>query len=103
MPPCGRTPRTRELSLTGVAAIVITRSLEPRAAAVDPWSDDRGGQMKAVVIEEPNQAGVKQSMTQPRVLATLSSRSRPGGICGTDIHVLEGDFEPTRYPIVPGH
>ena len=25
------------------------------------------------------------------------------GICGTDIHVLRGEFAPTRYPIVPGH
>jgi 2-desacetyl-2-hydroxyethyl bacteriochlorophyllide A dehydrogenase len=25
------------------------------------------------------------------------------GLCGTDIHVLEGEFEPTVYPIVPGH
>jgi 2-desacetyl-2-hydroxyethyl bacteriochlorophyllide A dehydrogenase len=25
------------------------------------------------------------------------------GICGTDIHVLHGEFAPTRYPIVPGH
>jgi hypothetical protein len=88
-----RTPQFRKVNLTGAAPIMMTALL---GAA-------RGGQIKAVVIEEPNQLGVKQSMTQPRVLATLSSRSRPGGICGTDIHVLEGDFEPTRYPIVPGH
>lgn len=25
------------------------------------------------------------------------------GICGTDIHVYEGEFSPTPYPIVPGH
>lgn len=25
------------------------------------------------------------------------------GICGTDIHILDGDFAPTPYPIVPGH
>jgi 2-desacetyl-2-hydroxyethyl bacteriochlorophyllide A dehydrogenase len=25
------------------------------------------------------------------------------GICGTDLHVLDGEFAPTRYPIIPGH
>lgn len=25
------------------------------------------------------------------------------GLCGTDIHVLDGEFEPTVFPIVPGH
>jgi 2-desacetyl-2-hydroxyethyl bacteriochlorophyllide A dehydrogenase len=25
------------------------------------------------------------------------------GLCGTDLHVLDGEFAPTVYPIVPGH
>lgn len=25
------------------------------------------------------------------------------GICGTDIHILDGEFPPAPYPIVPGH
>jgi len=25
------------------------------------------------------------------------------GLCGTDIHVLEGEFEPTVFPLIPGH
>ncbi len=25
------------------------------------------------------------------------------GICGTDLHIVDGEFAPTRYPIVPGH
>jgi len=25
------------------------------------------------------------------------------GICGTDIHIIDGEFPPTTYPIVPGH
>ena len=25
------------------------------------------------------------------------------GMCGTDIHIAEGEFPPTPYPIVPGH
>jgi 2-desacetyl-2-hydroxyethyl bacteriochlorophyllide A dehydrogenase len=25
------------------------------------------------------------------------------GICGTDVHVLDGEFAPTVFPIIPGH
>lgn len=25
------------------------------------------------------------------------------GICGTDIHILEGDYELARFPLIPGH
>ena len=25
------------------------------------------------------------------------------GVCGTDIHILDGEFPPAPYPIVPGH
>ncbi len=59
--------------------------------------------MKAVVVEEPNEVVVKE---------VPDPRPRPGeavvkveacGICGTDIHVIRGEFEPTRYPIIPGH
>ena len=25
------------------------------------------------------------------------------GICGTDVHIADGEFPPTPYPIIPGH
>ncbi|MFI9048385.1 zinc-dependent alcohol dehydrogenase family protein [Streptomyces sp. NPDC053427] len=25
------------------------------------------------------------------------------GICGTDVHIVQGEFAPTPYPIIPGH
>jgi len=25
------------------------------------------------------------------------------GVCGTDLHIADGEFEPTPYPIIPGH
>ncbi|MBV9803413.1 MAG: alcohol dehydrogenase catalytic domain-containing protein, partial [Solirubrobacterales bacterium] len=25
------------------------------------------------------------------------------GICGTDLHIIDGEFDGTRYPIIPGH
>ena len=59
--------------------------------------------MKAVVIEEPNKVTVKkvEDPTPGPVDAVIKVEAC--GICGTDIHVIRGEFEPTRYPIVPGH
>lgn len=59
--------------------------------------------MRAVIIEEPG-----------RIAATTVDDPTPGprevvvavagvGICGTDLHILDGEFAPTPYPIVPGH
>ena len=59
--------------------------------------------MKAVVVERP---GVVQVHDVPV--------PRPGphdvvvkvgacGICGTDLHIIDGEFPPTQYPLIPGH
>ncbi|HSS62296.1 MAG TPA: zinc-dependent alcohol dehydrogenase family protein [Candidatus Limnocylindrales bacterium] len=59
--------------------------------------------MKAVVIEEPNEVVVR-SVADPRPSAGEAVvKVEACGICGTDIHVIRGEFEPTRYPIIPGH
>jgi 2-desacetyl-2-hydroxyethyl bacteriochlorophyllide A dehydrogenase len=59
--------------------------------------------VKAVVVEEPHRVDVR-SIDDPTPGADdLIVRVEACGICGTDLHVLEGDFAPTRYPIVPGH
>ena len=59
--------------------------------------------MKAVLIETPRQVGVvRLDDPAPGPLDAIV-QVEACGICGTDIHVLEGDFAPTRYPIVPGH
>ncbi len=59
--------------------------------------------MRAVQIEKP---GVV------RVVDLPEPEPRPGevlvevgacGICGTDLHIADGEFPPTPYPIVPGH
>ncbi len=41
-------------------------------------------------------------MIPRRRTARWSWRSRPADICGTDLHILEGEFAPS-LPIVPGH
>ena len=59
--------------------------------------------MKAVVIEKPGTITV-QDVPQPEpeegeVLVKVGAC----GICGTDLHIADGEFPPTPYPIVPGH
>jgi 2-desacetyl-2-hydroxyethyl bacteriochlorophyllide A dehydrogenase len=59
--------------------------------------------VKAVVIEKPNQVKV-QSVSDPTPDPTQAVvKVEACGICGTDIHVIRGEFAPTRYPIIPGH
>lgn len=59
--------------------------------------------MKAAVIENPGEI---------RVGSVEDPTPRPGevvlrvgvcGVCGTDLHIADGEFPPTPYPIVPGH
>jgi len=59
--------------------------------------------MKAVVIEEPNRVVVKSIADPVPGPNEAIVKVEACGICGTDIHVLRGEFAPTRYPIVPGH
>ncbi len=59
--------------------------------------------MKAVVIETPRHVGVVRLDDPTPGPGDAIVQVEACGICGTDIHVLEGDFAPTRYPIVPGH
>jgi len=59
--------------------------------------------VRAVLLHEPS---------KPEVTDVPDPTPGPGdviiavdacGICGTDLHILDGDFAPTPYPIVPGH
>ena len=59
--------------------------------------------MKAVVIEEPNRMVVSRIEDPTPATGEAVIKVEACGICGTDIHVLRGEFAPTRYPIVPGH
>ena len=59
--------------------------------------------MKAVVVEEPNEVVVKDVADPKPRSGEAVVKVEACGICGTDIHVIRGEFEPTRYPIIPGH
>ena len=59
--------------------------------------------MLAVVVEKPHEVEVRD-IPRPEV-GPNEALVRVGacGICGTDVHVIEGEFPPTKYPIVIGH
>ena len=59
--------------------------------------------MKAVVIEKPDQVSVTKVEDPIPARAQARIKVEACGICGTDIHVIRGEFAPTRYPIIPGH
>lgn len=58
--------------------------------------------MKAVVFESPKKANIKNVappiIKDDEVLIAV----RSAGVCGTDVHIFEGDFIGT-YPVIPGH
>jgi D-arabinose 1-dehydrogenase-like Zn-dependent alcohol dehydrogenase len=59
--------------------------------------------VKAVVISVPGQVGIEQLPDPVPGSLELVIKVEACGICGTDLHILDGEFPPTRYPIVPGH
>ena len=58
--------------------------------------------MRALVIEEPRKAIVKQVPYPKPGKHEVTIKVDSVGICGTDIHIFEGDFI-SPYPIIPGH
>jgi 2-desacetyl-2-hydroxyethyl bacteriochlorophyllide A dehydrogenase len=59
--------------------------------------------VKAVVIEKPNEVSVREVDDPIPAPGQALIKVEACGICGTDIHVIRGEFAPTRYPIIPGH
>jgi 2-desacetyl-2-hydroxyethyl bacteriochlorophyllide A dehydrogenase len=59
--------------------------------------------MRAIVFSQPGSFTLEEvegPSTGPRDVLV---RVHAVGLCGTDLHVLEGEFEPTVFPIIPGH
>jgi len=59
--------------------------------------------LKAIVIERPQQFGVARLEDPTPGPSEAILAVEACGICGTDIHMLDGNFALARYPIVPGH
>jgi 2-desacetyl-2-hydroxyethyl bacteriochlorophyllide A dehydrogenase len=58
--------------------------------------------MRAAVIKGPNQMDI-QDVPRPRPAKTEATiKVAACGICGTDVHILSGEF-PVPYPCIPGH
>lgn len=59
--------------------------------------------MKAVVFEKPGDFEVT-TVTDPTPGASDAIlKVEACGICGTDVHLLNGDISSAHYPVIPGH
>jgi len=59
--------------------------------------------MKAIVIEKPKQFQIKE-LPYPRPgEGEVAIEVRVCCVCGTDIHLLDGEFKGSVYPLIPGH
>ncbi len=59
--------------------------------------------MRAVVFESPGDFAIREVPDPVPGPDEVVVRVEAVGICGTDVHVLDGEFAPTVFPIIPGH
>ncbi|HEY8584720.1 MAG TPA: zinc-dependent alcohol dehydrogenase family protein [Capillimicrobium sp.] len=59
--------------------------------------------MKAVLLSEPGSFSIERLDDPAPAPDGIVVAPDGCGICGTDVHIIDGEFEGTRYPIVPGH
>jgi len=59
--------------------------------------------MRAVVVETPGQLAVVDVPEPVPRAGEAVVKVRAAGICGTDLHIVAGEFPPAPYPLVPGH
>src|SRR5262245_49114716 len=59
--------------------------------------------MKAVIVDEPGKFHVDVVLDPECGPKDVVVKVGACGICGTDIHIIDGEFPPTKYPIIPGH
>ena len=59
--------------------------------------------MKAVVFERPGQITLTSLADPTPGSSDVILKVEASGICGTDLHLLNGDISSAHYPVVPGH
>lgn len=59
--------------------------------------------MRAVVFETPHELTITEREEPKPGYKEVLIKTAAVGICGTDLHVYDGDFAGSEYPIIPGH
>ena len=59
--------------------------------------------MRAAIWEAPGKLAVAEAADPAPGHGELVIQVGACGICGTDVHIADGEFPPTPYPIIPGH
>ena len=59
--------------------------------------------MRAIVLDHPGSFRVADVPDPTPRAREVVVRVDCCGICGTDLHIIDGEFPPTPYPITPGH
>ena len=59
--------------------------------------------MRAIVLDRPGSFRVTQVPDPAPGPGQIVVKVEACGVCGTDIHIMDGEFPPTPYPITPGH
>jgi 2-desacetyl-2-hydroxyethyl bacteriochlorophyllide A dehydrogenase len=59
--------------------------------------------VKAVLVKEPGSVDVVDLPEPSPGADEVVIKVGACGICGTDVHIIDGEFPPTVYPIVIGH
>ena len=59
--------------------------------------------MRAIVLDRPGSFRVAEVPDPTPGEGQIVVKVDACGICGTDIHIMDGEFPPTPYPITPGH
>ena len=59
--------------------------------------------MRAVIVERPGVVRVDDVPEPEAAPGEVVVRVGACGICGTDVHIVDGEFPPTKYPVIPGH
>jgi 2-desacetyl-2-hydroxyethyl bacteriochlorophyllide A dehydrogenase len=59
--------------------------------------------MRAIVLDQPGSFRVAKVPDPAPGPGQIVVKVDACGICGTDLHIMDGEFPPTPYPITPGH
>lgn len=59
--------------------------------------------MRAAIWETPGKLTIGEVADPVPGPGELVIQVAACGICGTDLHIADGEFPPTPYPIIPGH